>query len=261
VRHTFTLAAAQSIPVAGDVEANVAAHLALLHAAAAVGAELLVFPELSLTGYELARAPALAFEPEDARLRPLREAAAGQGVSLVVGAPVRLDDRLHLGAFLLLRDGGIDLYTKRHLGAFSEDARVDGDVPPPENAFFAPGERDPLLAIGDARAAVAICADTGRPAHSRAAAARGAAAYLASMFVIPSALEADHANLEGIAARHAMHVVFANYGGPTGGLASGGGSAIWAAGGERLAQLGPNGSGVVVAEWKEGSARGVALRV
>ena len=52
------------------------------------------------------------------------------------------------------------------------------------------GARDPLVPIGaggDA-AAIAICADTGRPGHSRTAADRGARVYLASMFIIPSDL-------------------------------------------------------------------------
>ena len=49
------------------------------------------------------------------------------------------------------------------------------------------------------------------------------------------------------AARHGLTVVFANYGGPTGGLAAAGQSAVWADTGERLAHLGTSGRGVVVA--------------
>lgn len=243
----LSLAAAQTRPVRGDVAANVAAHLRLVGAAAAEGASVLVFPELSLTGYELDLAESLAFAVEDARLAPLREAAASHAMTLVVGAPVRLGARLQLGAFLLTPDGTVDVYTKRHLGAFGDEARVDGVVPPPERRFFEPGARDPLLRLGDGSAAIAICADTGRPSHAEAAAARGAASYLASMFVIPSALEGDLANLGAIAARHAMHVVFANYGGPSGGLAAGGRSAIWAADGSLLVQLPASGAGVAVA--------------
>jgi predicted amidohydrolase len=40
----------------------------LVHAAAKEHAEILVFPELSLTGYELDLADGLAFSPDDARL-------------------------------------------------------------------------------------------------------------------------------------------------------------------------------------------------
>ena len=53
----FTVAAAQSTSVPLDVVANVRNHLRFLEAAAQHGVQWLVFPELSLTGYELAQMP------------------------------------------------------------------------------------------------------------------------------------------------------------------------------------------------------------
>jgi predicted amidohydrolase len=66
-----SLAAAQTIPIRGDVDANVERHLRLVHIAAAEQAQVLVFPELSLTGYELDLAADLAFSQRDPRLTPL----------------------------------------------------------------------------------------------------------------------------------------------------------------------------------------------
>lgn len=249
------LAAVQTVPVRGDVAANLARHVALARAASAAGARVIVFPELSLTGYELDLAAALAFDESDPRLEPLREAAAACAATLVAGAPVRLGPRLHVGAFLLDPDGGVALYTKRRLGAFTPAANPGGRVPPAEATVFAPGDRDPLLRAGDGDAAVAICADIGAPEHAASAAARGARTYLASMFVIPGDFESDAAQLAGYAARHAMAVVFANYGGPSGGLPSAGRSAIWSAAGERLVACGPRGEGFVVAIEEAGGWR------
>ncbi len=48
----FRVAAAQVPSQRGDVERNVATHIAAIEAAARHGVSLLVFPELSLTGYE-----------------------------------------------------------------------------------------------------------------------------------------------------------------------------------------------------------------
>lgn len=50
------IASAQTCSIAGDLAANIQRHLALMVAAAEHGVQLLVFAELSLTGYE----PALA---------------------------------------------------------------------------------------------------------------------------------------------------------------------------------------------------------
>lgn len=241
------IAVAQTAPVRGDVDANLAEHLRLARCAAAFGAHVVVFPELSLTGYELDLAVDLAFAPDDTRLAPLAECAQDTAATLVVGAPVRLDSRLCVGAFIVSPDGTLEIYTKHHLGAFSESARVDGDVPPPESAWFHPGDRNPTVRLGACTAAVAVCADTGRPSHPQAAAARGATLYLASVFVIPSEYEADEARLSAYASRHRMVVAMANYGAASGGLRSAGRSTIWSDRGELICQLGATGTGVAIA--------------
>jgi predicted amidohydrolase len=255
------LAVAQTIPVRGDVTTNLEQHLRLAGVARAAGAGLLIFPELSLTGYELDLAERLAFAPDDERLAPLVDAAASSSMILIAGAPVRLDGRLHIAAFIISPEGTIALYTKHHLGAFSDSARADGVVPPAEATFFQAGDRNPLIRLGDATVAMAVCADTGRPAHPRAAAERGAGIYLASMFVIPSDFERETANLGGYAVEHSMLVAFANYGGRSGGLASAGRSGIWSPDGEPIAQLGPTGGGIALALEDRGGWRGRAIPV
>lgn len=241
------VAVGQTVPVRGDVAANVAEHVRLARVAAAAGARAIVFPELSLTGYELDLAERLAFEPDDARLVPLRDVAAESGIALVAGAPVRIDGHLHIGAFLMGADGGCDVATKRHLGAFGPDANPGGAVPPAEASVFAPGGLAPLLRAGGVTSAVGICKDATVPGHPAEAARRGADTYLAAVFLPPADVAADVARLAGYAARHGMLVAMANSGGPSGGLPGGGGSGVWAPGGAEIVRLPPHGSGVAVA--------------
>ena len=251
-----SIAVAQTIPGRGDVGANLEEHLRLARVAAAAQAQVLVFPELSLTGYELDLAEALAFSERDPRLAPLSDAATSLSLTLIAGAPARVGTRLHIGAFILFPDGSVDLYTKHRLGAFPQSASCDGTVPPAEATYFQPGDQNPLLRLGDRLAALAVCADTGRPSHPREAAERGAKLYLASMFVIPSELERELAGLGAYAARCSMLVAAANYGGPSGGLAAAGRSAIWSEEGELLVQLAASGSGVAIATESPGGWRG-----
>ena len=168
------IAAAQTTPVRGDVEANVEQHVRLVHLAAEERAEVLVFPELSLTGYELDLAGDLAFSESDARLARLIDVASAASMPLVAGAPVKIGPRLHIGAFIVPPDAPVDVYTKHHLGAFSSSASVDGVVPPPEETVFQPGDRNPLVRLDGGIASVAVCADTGRASHAERAAERGA---------------------------------------------------------------------------------------
>lgn len=82
----LTLALAQVDTCLGCVEANLEKHLSLAKEAAACGADLLVFPELSLTGYglqDLASAVALRPTRDDPVFRHLLDAS--QDLDLVVG--------------------------------------------------------------------------------------------------------------------------------------------------------------------------------
>ncbi len=258
-----SVAVAQTRPVAGDVPANTEEHVRLARIAAAEGAAVVVFPELSLTGYELELAGGLAFSERDHRLSPLLDVAASGGVTLVVGAPVRLGEALHIGAFIVRPDRTTDLYTKHRLGAFPPGAACDsftGAVPPAEATVFRPGDRDPLVRLGDRVAAVAVCADIGTPAHPERAVGRGADIYLASMFVIPSDFDGDALRLSRYAEQHRMVTAFANFGGPSGGLRSAGRSSIWSDAGELLMRLGESGSGVgVVTETEHGCRSRVVM--
>ncbi|MFW8696246.1 nitrilase-related carbon-nitrogen hydrolase, partial [Mesorhizobium japonicum] len=63
----------------------------------------LVFPELSLTGYEGQIAADLAIDPQDAVLQPLRDCARELGLTAVVGMPIRDRDssKVLIGALTL----------------------------------------------------------------------------------------------------------------------------------------------------------------
>ena len=83
---TLTLGLAQIKTHLGDVQANLETHLAYIERAAEYGVQLLVFPELSLTGYALLDlAPTVAHKPvaDDPVFGPLLEAS--QRMDLVVG--------------------------------------------------------------------------------------------------------------------------------------------------------------------------------
>ncbi|MBL9165920.1 MAG: carbon-nitrogen hydrolase family protein [Planctomycetaceae bacterium] len=249
MRDAVSLAVAQITPLAGDVPANVVEHLELARLAADEGATTVVFPELSLTGYELHLAEKLAFREDDSRLDGLRDLATSAGITLVVGAPLRGELGLHIGAAILLPHGRHAWYTKRRLGTFPAEARIDsedGSIPPSEKSVFQPGVRDPLVSVGTRQAAIAICADIGDATHPQQSANRGATVYLASMFVIPSDFPGEQAKLSRYAAQHAMLTALANFGGPSGSLRSAGRSSIWSEQGELLVQLAPAGSGIAI---------------
>ena len=78
---------AQMRPVAGDLPANIVTHLRLVEAAVAKGAEIIVFPELSITGYEPKLAQQLAMHADDRRLDVFQTRSDDQRITSAVGAP------------------------------------------------------------------------------------------------------------------------------------------------------------------------------
>lgn len=234
----FVLAVAQSIAAPRDVRENVGRHVRLASQAADHGARLVLFPELSLTGYERGLTPADAVVTSDARLQPLRNLARARAIVVVAGAPFAAPNGLHIAAVAFAPDGTIGTYVKQHLHAGEE-------------ATFTPGRGGAPLVIGDEVVALAICADISHPGHARAAVKRGATVYAASCLITEEGYAADAALLRRHAADHQILALMANYGAPTGGWSSAGKSAIWSATG-LLACAPATGEALVVAERSRG---------
>ncbi len=103
---SLTIALAQIAPRLGALETNLATHHSLLAEARDRGADLVVFPELGLTGYQLQDlASEVALRLDDDRLGRL--AAATRGLSAIVSfVEESADHRLFIAA-ALLEDGEI----------------------------------------------------------------------------------------------------------------------------------------------------------
>jgi predicted amidohydrolase len=97
---------AQIAPRLGDVAANLERHLELIRDAQSGGAALVVFPELSLTGYFLKDlVPDVALREQSDELRRL--AAASESIDVVAGCVLETDDARFYNAGLYFSGGRI----------------------------------------------------------------------------------------------------------------------------------------------------------
>jgi len=214
------LAVAQPKLVAHDVAANANAHASLITEARA---RVVVFPELSLTGYEL-DAPVLS--PDDPRLAPLVDACAATGAVALAGAPV---DGPHIAMLAITGSAVSVAYRKQWLG----------DV---EAQRFSPGPSPAVIEVDGWRLGLAICKDTGVPQHAWNTCALGIDAYVAGTVkhANEAALQAGRAHR--IAISHRVWVAIASFAGPTGGgfAETAARSAIWSPDGTIVSQAGPH---------------------
>ena len=169
------LALAQINSVVGDIDGNAARVVDWLAQARGAGADLVLFPELVVTGYP----------PEDLLLRPgfvraARQAIdeiarAAHGITALVGAP-HLDADLHNACFVLAHGELRCIYRKRYLpnyGVFDEDR------------YFAPGDDLVLLRLGDVRIGPTICEDIWQPGPPATDLAIGGAQLIANISASP----------------------------------------------------------------------------
>jgi predicted amidohydrolase len=222
VRVPLTVAAAQPSCRAGNVRAN-----ALEHARAVreTSARLVVFPELSLTGYEL---DADVLSPEDDALDPIVAACAETGAVALVGAPVDgADGARHIGMLRVSADGVELAYRKSYLG---------GDEP----IRFTPGPGPATLEVDGWRVALGICKDTGVDRHVADTAALDPDLYVAGLAHHPEELGMQDGRGVRIARACRAYVAFASFAGATGGGfdRTAGTSTIWAPDGGVLARAG-----------------------
>ncbi|MBK5529740.1 carbon-nitrogen hydrolase family protein [Pseudomonas sp. TH06] len=247
---TLTIAAAQASSIAADLAANIARHMRFIEVAAGQGVQLLVFPELSLTGYEGEAAAALAIDPQDAVLQPLRDVAREFGVTTVVGMPVRLKNHpgVLIGALVLGAEGSLGVYSKQHLHSGEE-------------LVFASGLGGPILDIGNHRVALAVCADFSHASHAAVAAEQGVDLYAAGVLISEKGYTADTALLQGYARQHTMAVLMANHAGLTGGCQSAGRSAIWSESGSLIVSAPGAGDLLLVAQRDAGAWQGRVVPV
>lgn len=220
----MVIAAAQISAARGDVPANASRHLRFAETAAKHGVQLLVFPELSLTGYELEIARDHVVHPDDMVLSPLRQLADSERMTIVVGSPIRGEGgALHIGAIAMLPDGAVSIYTKVHV--HSSEAHV-----------FECGSGGRDLVVEGVPVGLAICRDAAIPEHAAAAASRGVKLYAASVMIDGEGYVRKVPLMRSYARQHGIAVLMANYSGVSGGEVSAGKSAIWGEDGETVAE-------------------------
>ena len=170
------VALAQINTTVGDLDGNCDRIVARIGEAKAAGAELVVFPELAITGYP----------PEDLLLRPAfveaaeeaarKAAQAATGIVALVGAPHGEAGRL-FNACLVCRDGAVGaVYRKRLLpnyGVFDE------------KRYFEPGETVELLELGHDRLGLTVCEDLWQPAPVAVESAAAGARVLVNLSASP----------------------------------------------------------------------------
>lgn len=231
------MAIAQIDPTLGDLAANMELHRAAIARAKSENVDLLVFPELSLTGYRLKDSvPDVALTRQCPEFIELADASVG--LSIVAGLVLESAEHFFFNSAVYFEEGKAHfIHRKVYLPTYG---MFD------EQRYFAHGNRISAFATKHGRMAILVCEDMLHPTAVTIAALDGAAVLLA-----PSASPARGVGTEGevdangrawheynhaMARAYGVFVVHANRAGVEDGHTFWGGSEIVAPDGEPLAK-------------------------
>ena len=226
---------AQTRPAKGDIERNINNHKKLIDMAVSNGADMIVFPELSLTGYEPTLAEALATTQDDSRFDDFQKISDARQIIIGVGVPTRNNAGICISMVVFQPNQPRQTYSKKHL-------HTD------EEPFFVSGQNLATLKAGKTDIALAICYELSIPEHPENAFKNGAEVYIASVAKSAGGVEKSFPILSGIARQYSMTVLMSNCTGPCGDSESAGKTAIWNSDGLLAGQLNGTDEGILMVD-------------
>jgi len=225
------ICAAQIKSVKGDVAVNIQHHKAFIRLAVEESAGMIVFPELSITGYEPSLAKELATTKEDERFDDLQQISDAKNIIICAGMPLKESDGIVIGMIVFQPNKPRETYVKQYLHA-------------DELPFFVEGQ--PTSPLMQYNIALAICYELSVPEHSTGAHKNGAEIYITSVAKTATGMEKAIESLSTIAEKYAMLTVISNCVGYCDDFECGGRTSIWDNKGKLLGQLDDREEGLLI---------------
>jgi predicted amidohydrolase len=224
---------AQTRPLKGDIQANIEDHKKLINVATSHKADLIIFPELSLTGYEPQLAKELAIDQSDHSIDDFQKVSDTSMVTIGVGAPTKNGDRIHISMIIFQPNQQRKVYSKDYLH-------------PDEDPFFVSGDNLRDLKVNGVTIALAICYELSIAEHTENALKHGAQIYIASVAKHHDGVKKSEKILSDIANKYSVPVFMSNSVGPSDDFIGAGKTSAWNKKGDLIAQLDDSHEGILI---------------
>jgi len=223
----------QSFAERGIISKNIENHIKLIHLATQSEANLIVFPELSLTGYEPTLAHQLAFEPDDSRLNVFQNLSDTKEVTICIGVPINSPTGITISMIFFQPKKEKTIYSKQML---HED----------ELPYFECGNDEVFLMQEGKKITFGICYESSHKEHILKAVENKADLYIASVAKDEKGISKSYQHFPFMARKFNLPILMSNSVGYCDNFMSNGKSAIWNSQGELVAHLDENNEGVLI---------------
>ena len=227
------ISVAQTKSEKGNIKANIQNHLKWIELAVSEKTDLIIFPELSLSGYEPELAKDLATDQNDGRLQVFQDISDAYKIAIGVGLPIQSEGGILIGMVIFQANQPRQTYFKQILH-------------PDENPYFVVGSEHTILTVKDRKIALAICYESIQSQHAEKAWEMGADIYLASVAKSQAGIEKAYAHFPKIADQYSIPVLMANCIGFCDNYQSVGQTSIWDTKGSICGQLDSQSEGLLI---------------
>jgi predicted amidohydrolase len=224
---------AQTRPFKGNIKKNIDSHKKLISIAVSYLADIIVFPELSLTGYEPELAKDLATNQDDHIFDTFQEISDINKITISVGMPTKISSDILISMIIFQPYKPRQTYSKQNLHR-------------DEFAYFNKGKHQLFLTVDNIKIAPAICYESLVPEHSENAFKGGAEMYIASVAKSADGVEKAFKHFPEIAGKYSIPVLMANCIGPCDNFESVGKTSIWNSKGQLVGQLNDVSEGILI---------------
>jgi predicted amidohydrolase len=218
------IALAQIKSQKGAVSTNIQHHLLWIDRAAQAGCPLIVFRDLSVTIYEPDLAEELATTANDPIFIPFQLAANTKGIAISIGMPLASPTGNTIGMLVFRPHEPVYTYAKQRLH-------------PDEIPFFVPGERSMPFQCNHLSIAWGICYETLHRQNFELAHQQKAELFIASVSKPDRSAQKAYIHFPTMAKEFSFPVLMVNAVGAADNFIANGGTAVWNAHGQLVAQL------------------------
>lgn len=205
---------AQISSIKGDIQRNIEKHKEYILEAIDNKADLICFPELSITGYEPELAKELATTKDDIRFDEFQKLADYNDITICIGVPTVLGDDIYISMVIFQPLKERKTYSKQYL-------HTD------EKPYFTEGKEHIIIECKGKSIAPAICYESLIPEHFERVKSMNIDLYMASVAKPEKNIQNAYAYFPKLANDNNIHVLMVNSVGYSDDFLATGQSAVW----------------------------------
>ncbi|MGB1000026.1 MAG: GNAT family N-acetyltransferase [Flavobacteriales bacterium] len=239
---------AQLESVKEDIHNNIQKHLEQVKSAIHLDADLIIFPELSVTAYEPELASKFATSLENKIFDPFQVLSDKKGITIGIGMPTKESNELCISMLIFQPNAKRTYYSKQLLHS-------------DELPYFVAGKKQMILNIKGLKVALGICYETLQNQHISEACQRGADIYIASVAKSKNGIKKAYKHFPKVANQFNIPILMSNSVGYCDTFMSSGESAVWSKTGKLIEQLDSQNQGLIIYDTELEQARAHQLKI